>query len=87
MLPYHTRIEGVLSLPRPRSEYIRADVKVSLSAPLAAELNLALIDPLTQRRKYGALSKLVEALLRQWLADQAGEDPVSIPTLNELREN
>lgn len=73
-------------MPRPRSEYIRADIKASLPAPLAAEVNLLLEDPLTRRRKYGALSKLIEALLRDWLARQTGSDaPTSIPSLDELR--
>lgn len=76
-------------MPRQKSEYLRADLKVSVPAALAAEVNLLLEDPLTRRRKYGALSKLIEALLKNWLALQHQEHPdviPSIPSLGDLRE-
>lgn len=74
-------------MPRPRSEYLRADLKVSLPAALVAEVNLLLEDPLTHRRKYGALSRLIEALLKDWLVVQHGQGELAtIPTLQELRD-
>ncbi len=73
------------ALSRPRSTYLRADLKVSVPAALAAELDLLLEDPLTRRRKYGSLSRLVEALLREWLAAQKGESIQPIPSIAELQ--
>lgn len=72
-------------MPRPRSPYLRADYKLSLPAPLCAEVDLLLEDPLTKKPKYGARSKLIEALLREWLSRQKGEDLPPVPTLTELK--
>lgn len=71
---------------KPRSAVLRAEVKLSLPAPLVAEMDLLLEDPLTQKPKYGARSRLIESLLRNWLATVRGEAEASqIPTLDELR--
>lgn len=72
---------------RPRVPYLRVDFKVSLPAALAAEIDLMFVDPLTNRPRYGARAKLVQALLEGWLADQRGETKKHIPSLQELREN
>lgn len=73
---------------KPRKPYIRADWKISLPAPLAGRLDMALIDPLTQKPRYGARARLIEKLLEHWLAVQHGQptDNIQIPTLLELRE-
>ena len=82
-LPTLTKREP--ALPRPRSPYLRADYKLSLPAALVAEVDLLLEDPLTKRPRYGAKSKLVEALLRSWLAGMRGTTSTfPIPSLEEL---
>ena len=42
-------------------------VLVSLPVALAADVDLALFDPLRGKIKYGARSRLVAGLLRKWL--------------------
>lgn len=44
---------------------------ISLPSSLVAEVELRLFDPATQKVQYGAFSKLVERLLREWLAKGA----------------
>ena len=73
------------ALSRARIQYLRSDIKASIPAALAAEVDLLLEDPLTKRRKYGALSKLLESLLRNWLADQKGEPRTEVPSLSDLQ--
>lgn len=74
-------------MPRPRLPYFRAFLKVSLPAELLAEVQLLLEDPLTKKPRYGAQAKLIEALLRNWLAENRGDAPLPIPTLTDLRSN
>ena len=45
--------------------------KLSLPQSLTASVALILSDPLTGLPKHGARSKLIEQLLREWLAKQA----------------
>lgn len=73
---------------KPRKPYIRADWKLSLPAALAGEVDLMLEDPLTRKPRYGARARLIEAMLRRWIAEQRGEplDTLPIPTILELRE-
>mgnify|MGYP001590466165 CR=1 FL=1 len=73
-------------MSRPRVPYLRVDYKLSIPAELAARIDLVLEDPLTRRPKYGARSKLGEALFRNWLASVTGEGAVSIPSVGELQE-
>ena len=49
----------------PKDGYI--SVLVSLPVALAADVDLALFDPLRGKIKYGARSRLVAGLLRKWL--------------------
>lgn len=72
---------------KPRKPYIRADWKLSLPAELASRIDLMLEDPLTRKPKYAARARLVEGLLRKWIAEQSGEPIVEPPTLAELRES
>lgn len=71
---------------RPRLPYLRADLKVSVNAAVAAQVDLLLEDPLTRKAKYGARSKLVESLLRNWLAAMSGQQPDPLPSIHDLRE-
>lgn len=57
-------------MARPRSLYLRAERKVSLSASLVAEIELQMLNPVTSQRHYGQWSKLIEALLRRWLDER-----------------
>lgn len=70
---------------RPRVPYKRVDFKVSLPAALAAEIDLMFEDPITRRPKYGARARLIESLLRQWLAREKNEPLSTVPTFEELR--
>jgi hypothetical protein len=74
-----------MSKGRPRVPYPRVDFKVSLPAALAAEIDLMFEDPLTRRPKYGARAKLIESLLRNWLATQKSEPAPPVPSFEELR--
>lgn len=57
--------------------------KLSLPQSVTAPINLLLSDPLTGLPKYGARSRLVERLLREWLEKQAkGEENVCIEELS-----
>jgi metal-responsive CopG/Arc/MetJ family transcriptional regulator len=76
-----------MSKGRPRVPYLRVDFKVSLPAALAAEIDLTFNDPLTNRPKYGARAKLIQALLENWLATQRGGEQGHVPTLEELRDH
>ena len=72
-------------MSRPRSPFLRADYKISLPAAVCAEVDLLLLDPITRKPKYGARSKLIEGLLREWLAKQKGKTITLAPTLQELK--
>jgi hypothetical protein len=72
-------------MARPRLAHLRTTMKLSLPAPTVARLDLLFEDPLTGRPKYGARSKLIDALLRRYYADLEGEVPPELPTLAELR--
>lgn len=75
-------------MPRPRLNELRADWKLSLPAPTAAQADLLLEDPLTQKPRYGSRSKLVNALLLRWFAEVRGDQNLpSVPTLAELRSS
>lgn len=55
---------------RPRATELRADWKLSISAKIAALVELELQDPLTKKAKYGARSELVEKLFTEWLLNR-----------------
>jgi hypothetical protein len=57
-------------MARPPKEDPPRKVTLSLPTSVAASVELRLIDPITMRPSYGALSNLVTGLLRQWLAGQ-----------------
>lgn len=70
---------------RPSLPYLRAEIKVSIAATIAAEIDLLLSDPLTGKPKYGARATLVSALLENWLAKQKGKPEAPLPTIEQLR--
>lgn len=87
--PVYATLKGSNSDPipmagRPRKPYIRAEFKVSLPAALVAEVDILLNDPLTNRPKYGARARLVESLLRAYLARLKGQEEEKPPTVEQL---
>jgi hypothetical protein len=69
---------------RPFSPHLRADWKLSIEAALAAEVDLVLEDPVTRKPKYGARSKLVQMLLRNYLRAMQGQELEPLPTVQQL---
>jgi hypothetical protein len=70
---------------RPRSSELRAEMKLSLKASTVARVDLALMDPLTRKPRYGARSILVEGLLEEWLSKNEA-DPAQPPLPLEPRQ-
>jgi len=72
--------------------------KITIPSDLAAEVELLLFDPLTGKPQYGGRAKLLEVLLREWVArrrkehltsagqsDIIGADgDISVPTTPQL---
>lgn len=71
-------------MARPRHPYIRAELKVSIPAALLAELDLMLLDPITQKPRYSARSTLIATLLTNWVAKEKGRSEIPVPSLDEL---
>jgi len=46
------------------------DWKIRIPQPLAAEVELILLDPLRGEVKYGERSQLIESLLRDWVDEK-----------------
>lgn len=46
------------------------DWKIRIPEPLAAEVELLLLNPVTGNPLYGARSQLIESLLRDWVDSQ-----------------
>lgn len=59
--------------------------KLNLSASLAGKVEYMLTDPITKKPIYGARTKLVEALLENWIATQENRPAPSVPTIDQLR--
>lgn len=62
--------------------------KIPVRASLAGKVELTLTDPVTREPRYGARTKLVDALLEHWLDSLQGkpiEERHPLPTLEELR--
>ena len=55
-------------MPRPFNPELTKNWKVSLKAPLAARVELALWDPVNKKPAYGQRGELLELLLEEWLA-------------------
>lgn len=65
---------------RPNTELTR-EWKLHISATLAGAVEFELLDPITERARYGSRSVLVQALLINWLAERHGR---KARPLNEL---
>lgn len=57
---------------RPSKPIPSIEWKVYIPIPLAAKADLLLLDPVTNKTRYGARSDLVANLLASWLAEQTG---------------
>lgn len=60
-------------MPRPPNIIPSTRWSISLPEDLAAEIELVLADPLTNKVTYATRSKLLETLLRQWLESKKTE--------------
>lgn len=73
-------------MPRPMNEDLYVRWKLVVPATLAGRIESMLIDAIHQKPIYGARTKLVSALLEEWVARQAGTVPLPpIPSLADLR--
>lgn len=57
-------------MPYPKKTDRPKQVLVSIPTSLLVEVDLYLHDPFTGKPRYGARSKLIERLLRGWVAEQ-----------------
>lgn len=74
-------------MPRRPSKVLRKELKLSMDAALLGRMELRLFNPTLGKPIYAARSRLFEALLKRWLAEEAGDALIpSIPTLEELRD-
>ena len=48
-------------------------IQARIPTSLAAEVRARLQDPIRRRTRYGAMSELIEQLLRQWLKEQQND--------------
>jgi hypothetical protein len=70
----------------PRSDELLKPWKVAISAEVAGKVEFVLTDPITKKPHYGARKKLLESLLRFWLAREAGVPPEALPDLPSLEQ-
>lgn len=62
---------------RPPNVIPTIDWKIHLPIPIAAKVDLLLLDPVTGKTRVGAKSNLVTHLLVQWLATRGVVDPIA----------
>jgi hypothetical protein len=77
-------------LPRHFNPDLIIPWKLSMPATTAGRVSAALLDPVHQKTIYGARVKLVDELLRWWLAREAGTPSDQLPHVSsifELRSN
>lgn len=60
---------------RPANPIPTIDWKCHIPVPIAAKVDVFLLDPVTQRTRHGARSSLVTDLLIRWLAEKGIPDP------------
>jgi len=73
-------------MPRPMNEDLYTRWKLVVPATLAGKIEFMLTDPVHQKPIYGSRTKLITALLEQWIAIQSGSDNLPpVPSLAELR--
>ncbi len=67
-------------MPRAKSAIEKKQIKGYISADLKAQIDLLLYDPVNECTQRGALSDLLETLLRQWIREQQEHTYVSRTT-------
>lgn len=67
-------------MPRHTEPDLRKDWKVSLPATLAGSVEFELMDPLTKKPRYSERSRLIAALLAEWLAGRGKVVEVDLPS-------
>lgn len=78
----------VSSMPRPMNDDLYIRWKLVIPATLAGKIEYMLTDPVHQKPIYGSRTKLISALLENWIAQQQGKvgDMLPpVPSLTELR--
>lgn len=65
---------------RPANPIPTIDWKCHIPIPIAAKVDVFLLDPVTKRTRHGARSGLVTDLLIKWLAEKGIPDPTVPPT-------
>lgn len=71
-------------MPRKCSPDLMKDWKIPLPATLAGSVEFELLDPLTGKPRYGERSRLVAALLQNWLAGRGKVVPLDAPPSPDL---
>lgn len=80
-------------MPRRKLTVPKVRWDVYVSEDLAAQVELRLMNPLTQRAKFGARGELVEQLLREWVRDgsggplTSGSDNATINIVNNVNKD
>lgn len=72
-------------MPRPMNDDLYTRWKLVVPATLAGRIEFMLTDPVHQKPIYGARTRLVSALLEEWIAKQSGSALPPVPSLSELR--
>lgn len=73
-------------MPRPMNDDLYTRWKLVVPATLAGKIEYMLTDPVHQKPIYGSRTRLVSALLENWIAIQSGNtNPPPVPSLAELR--
>lgn len=67
-------------MPRACNPNLMKDWKIPLDASLAGAVEFELMDPITKKPRYGERSKLVAALLADWLAGRGRKIIVELPS-------
>ena len=75
-----------LSMPRPMNDDLYTRWKLVVPATLAGKIEFMLTDPVHQKPIYGTRTKLITALLEEWIAKQRQAEVLPpVPSLAELR--
>ena len=67
-------------MPRPKTDH--ADLKVRVPLPLLQDVQKRLTLRYNEKPQFGAMSRLVEVLLRKWLGDEVAVDPMKPVSLS-----
>jgi hypothetical protein len=66
-------------MPRKANPDLTVDWKIPLPATLAGTVEFLLLDPVTNKPRYGERSRLVAALLADWCAEQGRKLTIDSP--------